>query len=532
MKNIVQIDPGFHWKKHDEANNISVHSKGSGTCVEQIFNYFKKQGFKSDLTELETFLKLLKGNFGVILETENTVFAAADKISSYHICYYHENNDFTVSNTARMNVGKKRMEIEDNTILEFEMSGYVSGRNTIYKYLYQLQAGEYIIWDKNRNKLIRNRYFVYYPEAPNLKTEKDLIDEFEDVNNTAFQRMIDELDGRPVWIPLSGGLDSRLVLCKLDELGYDNIQTYSYGPQSNYEAKVAKIVAEKINVPWQFIPIYKKDIQAFYWSENRKEYEQFSDNLSTIPVIQDISALIKTENKKLIPDNAVFINGQSGDYITGGHIPAHFKNSDISRQDMLDAIWEKHYSLWENLKTSENKNKIFCRIEELIHKEFIKVENKDLYKALEYWEWQERQCKYVVNGIRLYEFLGYTWKMPLWADEYLLFWRDVPLNYKLNQYLYKKYLVTYNYKNVFKNFKHTIWRWPGLTMGFVGLAQVIKAIAGQKAQENFYKYVKYFGHYRFAYGAYRYSYYFKYAKTARNPISFFVKTWLKENIQS
>ena len=41
---------------------------------------------------------------------------------------------------------------------------------------------------------------------------------------------------------LSGGLDSRLIISKLSELGYDNLHSYTYGPKHNYEAKIAEIV--------------------------------------------------------------------------------------------------------------------------------------------------------------------------------------------------------------------------------------------------------------------------------------------------
>ena len=280
-----------------------------------------------------------------------------------------------------------------------------------------------------------------------------------------------------------------------------------------------------MNVPWQFIPITRRNIQSFFKSDLRKLYFTYADNLSVIPVIQDISIRCSVQNKLNLPKDAILINGQSGDFITGGHIPEFMISGKAKISDMLDYIINKHFSLWDNIKTKENIKNISTKIRNL-----IPTNIHQLYQMFEYWEWQERQCKYVVNCVRMYDFLDYSWLLPLWDDQYLYFWQSVPVKYKMNQYLFKQYLKKYNYKKLFKDFNYTVWRWPGATIAVLPVARFVKMISGDNNREIFLKYMKYFGHYSYLYGAYDYSYFFQYAIHARNPISFFTKTWLEEKL--
>ena len=42
-------------------------------------------------------------------------------------------------------------------------------------------------------------------------------------------------------------------------------------------------------------------------------------------------------------------------------------------------------------------------------------------KVYEILEYENRQCKYVINGQRLYEYFKYEWRLPLWDNLYLDF---------------------------------------------------------------------------------------------------------------
>jgi asparagine synthase (glutamine-hydrolysing) len=525
----VLIDGKWNWKQF-ESGGLRCWFTGDHRAVRRILDGL---GTNPDWS-LQGISRLLRedlGNFGLIAERGERVCSAVDKIRSYPLFYYHEGTRFCVSNSARALRKEFGLEAPDPlSLLEFRMSGYVTGRETAYKHLYQLQAGECLVRDGGSKAVHRDRYYRYLSETPRSDSEEELIDELGRVTDGIFRRLIDRAKGATVWVPLSGGLDSRLVLCKLKELGYDRLQAFSYGPPGNYEAKAARYVAQTLDVPWVFVPTRHSGFRKFFHSSLRKEYWAFCDGLCSVPNMQDMEPILDLRKKDLLGEGSVLVNGQSGDFITGGHIPALLVEKEPSVSSLLDAIIGKHFSLWQHLKTDEALQKIRTKILRLLEcPEDGLLDRERLIALYEWWEWQERQCKYVVNGQRVYDFLGLSWELPLWDDAYLRFWRDIPLHMKFRQDLYRRYLRAYNYRNLFKDFSPTIWHWPGLTMGVVAVAQVVGWVLGRAWKEKLYKRAGYFGHYGPLYAGYGFSDFLRRIATARNAISFYVDTWFEEN---
>lgn len=474
----------------------------------------------------------IRGNFSLIMKSAGRILGVVDKIRSYPVFYLRDGSRFGISNSAR----KLRdvfglSETDDLSLLEFQAAGYITGRETLYKNLFQLQAGELLLWESPKKELHRYRYFRYYSDILRNEKEDRLIEELDHIHNRIFDDIIREAQGRPIWVPLSGGLDSRLVLCKLKQLGYDNIKAFSYGPEGNYEAKAAEEIAGKIGVSWKKYPISMRETRKFFYSSARREYWEFSDGLSNIPNMQDLHVLSTLTVSRAIEQDCIVVNGQSGDFITGGHIPGTFM--DCSPDASLLVYWtiRKHYSLWSNLLTESSLKRLEDKILNLTGlSRGAVVDRQELASLYESWEWQERQCKYVISGQRIYDFFKLGWALPLWDDLLLEYWSRIPLNMKLQQGLYTKYLDRFDFYGCFRHFKPRIWRWPGKSILVVPLARTIGLAFGKKCSDGFYRYLKYIGHYRQGYAPYGVLEYVKKARKIRNPVSLNVETWMVENM--
>ena len=169
--------------------------------------------------------------------------------------------------------------------------------------------------------------------------------------------------------------------------------------------------------------------------------------------------LKEVKKKKIIKKDAIFVNGQSGDFITGNHIPDSIDNNTSSEEAVINKYISKHNKYWKKLMTKDRikiantllKNQINKLLNNKTRKE--KVNMYGLYEALEF---HNRQVKYVINGVRNYEYFGFEWRMPLWDYEYLKFWQATHYNNKKKQKLYKTSILEANWGEVWRIFNQSI----------------------------------------------------------------------------
>jgi asparagine synthase (glutamine-hydrolysing) len=219
----------------------------------------------------------------------------------------------------------------------------------------------------------------------------------------------------------------------------------------NFEAISAKKTAKELGYKWIFIDLSIKEQQVFYESDEFSSYLEYADVADSVPYYQGLYAVKYLKEKSLVDSDAIFINGNSGDFITGGHISDYYQycNSNIPDNKVYSKIIDKYYSLWGYLKTLENKNKIINKIKNNYENLESKYKtNINICDFMYYYEFINRQSKYVIQGQKVFEYFEYEWRMPLWDSKMIDFWSSVPNNYKKEQFLYKKTIEKYNYSNI------------------------------------------------------------------------------------
>ena len=420
--------------------------------LDNILNNIKNLEEKN----VENFVKSLDGSFAIAVERENFAFIAVDRIRSTPLFFSTIGDNFYVDCNPNKLVDRNKFkkDIDIDAILELHMSGYTIGNKTVFKDLKSLKAGELVVFSGNNAKYIQ--YYNYCGKIEH-KGYNSYIEELSELTLGIFRKMLKQVMGRQIVVPLSAGNDSRLVASVLKHLGVTNVKCYSYGSTGNFESNIAKNIAKNLGYDFKFIPLSYKSEKKYYASDDYIEYLKFSETYSSVPYVQSLSTIKYLKDINWVDDNAVFINGNSGDFISGAHISPLMKNLKKNggghKERMaviLNSLLDKHFSLWGYLKTEENieivKKSLWNEIELVCGNKLKNKEEDHLF--YEYSEFIDRQSKYVVTGQRVYEFYNYEWRLPLWDNEYLNFWQKVPAEFKENQKLYIEMLKKNNFGNV------------------------------------------------------------------------------------
>ena len=446
---------GFRWSSLN-TRKYKIFVKGFGFKDgkyfkdEKIGNLFKPLAEKSSNKYLfENFIEIVKamnGNFAIVIEGNNWLFASVDRVRSFPLFYGKKKHKFFISDDAywvREQVGDN--QIDKLASIEFLLTGYVTGSDTLFPNVKQLQAGESLFVKKIQDedfKFNTIRYYRYIYDNLFKESQETLLRYFDQILIDVFQRLIQSTHGYDLVVPLSGGLDSRLVVMMLKRLGCKNIRCFSYGYLGNWESKISKQVANKLGYKWFFVPYSRKSWYYWFHSKELREYYRYANNLSSLAHLQDWSAVWELKKRKLISENSIFVPGHTGDFISGRHIPLNFFHlKEINKNTLVQAIWKKHYSLW---KWSSFRNRLepilYNRVLSRIGYDLPYRTPEEVASAYECWEWQERQSKFICNSVRVYEFFGYKWRIPLWDLKIMNFWKRVPLCYKKDQNLYRRFV--------------------------------------------------------------------------------------------
>lgn len=456
----IAIEESFGWKRAS-AGRVSVWAKGyqRGADLATLLAWFRQHEAAPSPSSIGRFLEGLDGHFAFAATGPSWGLAAVDAVRSIPLGWSRVGDAWVVHDQAealRRRAALGEAHLNGDAALAIAMAGYTVDVATLYHGLHQLGPGECVVFAGAAAPL-RHRYYCYRP----WRADKPAYDEAR-ARKALAERTLEIVDGmmksiagRELVVPLSAGRDSRLIVSAARHLGYRNVRCFAYGRSGNFESVASEAIAARLNYPWRFVASGTRFMRRYLASERHRGYMLFADTLQSAPFIQDLPQVAHLKATGFIPDDAVLCNGNSGDYISGAHVvPAMRReapglSAEERRRRISDSLVAKHFALWRDLATPANRLRISAMLQASIARAGGELgDPRDDYGLYEYAEFQDRQCKFVVTGQRIYEFLGHEWRLPLWAKSYLDFWEAVPLAGKAEQSLYASMLAAENWGGV------------------------------------------------------------------------------------
>lgn len=382
------------------------------------------------------------GEFALILQMNDQIILVTDKKRSIPLFYtLNESDAWVVQDYLEPNA---TMSIRKDAEEELLLTGFVVGEKTLFQDWYQLEVSSVV---RLKERASKHQYYSYVVEK-----ETDSIDNFAEelshVLNEVFDDLVARLAGRKIILPLSGGYDSRIIALLLKDRGLsDSIITFTYGRPGNGEATVSKEIADRLGLKWKYFAYDKAMWEELYQSKLWKDYVLYASNGTSVAHLQDFpSTKLLVEEEAL--EQAVFLPGHSLDFLGGSHLPYEATvDKDYTENEIVDFIIQKHFRLWQKQNGIDQTNSEIGKSVTKNVLAYTDYTNERVTSIMDEWNWKERQAKFIINSVRVYEYFEQDWSMPLWDDRLIYFFSKIPVDLK-----YKKYLYDYTLHKMYPDF--------------------------------------------------------------------------------
>ena len=433
---LLEERSAFPWFGDDQCRvrGSFFDSSGKYYSGDAMCAYF---GVANTFSDFSALVAHANGIFSVIKNLPGECWLATDLIRSLPLFYCKSGPGWMVSeNAERLLRPPGDYKINPLARMEFRGSGYVTGKETLVRDIFQVQAGEVISLGK---KVSRHFHHTYRTPSGRENATTRLKTQAKETMERTFSRMVNSLKGRTAVVPLSGGFDSRLIAVMLKRAGYRNVVCFTYGRKGNAEAAISEHVAWELGFPWYYVEYDQQLIGDYIHDDEFKAYYRQSSSLTSMFYLQEYFAVKYLRDHHIIPQDAVFIPGHSGDFLGGSQfakhdLPVHEESVSALARRILEVKYE-----FDRYRRSERRI-----LQDRIREQLVLKgsEGSRSYSVHEDWDLKEKFAKFNVNSVRIYTFFGYAFRLPYFDRELVNFFRDLPVEVKRDKSLYDDLLTS------------------------------------------------------------------------------------------
>lgn len=254
---------------------LDSHSFTSETDTEVLLYLYKEMGVDC-LDELRGMFA-----FGIWDERNERLFLARDRLGQKPLFYHSDESAFRFGSTIKALLADSAVTPTPDyrAIREYLTYQYVPNPRTGFEGIKKLGPGEYMIVDDD--SVTRETYW-------SLPNDKELSLSKREVQKQVRERVRDAVRLRlrsdvPLGVFLSGGIDSSITVAMMDDLGVENIKTFSIGFDVDAfdETNYAKMVADKYDTDHHEFEVSPEEMAAL--PELVEHYEMPFGDASALP---------------------------------------------------------------------------------------------------------------------------------------------------------------------------------------------------------------------------------------------------------
>lgn len=330
----------------------------------------------------------------------NSVIVCPDRLG-YKKLYYFTDSVKTVFSSdydAVVDQISGARSINKDAIWDIVNYNAIIGTSTILKNISLIKDGCYLYIDDENVKEIR---YWSFPNRIEWRqdSEKEIVEETIEVIKHCFNRAIKQCaDKKDIFIPLSGGLDSRLCVGLLSEKER-NIKCLHVGTPMWEETRISRQIAEALGIDWELF-----DFKDYDFWELEKDWDLYNNGNATMMYFFRFYPMFKYSS--MIPGLSIAVDGIGLDILLRGiFLLVDFNMSN--RKDFYDAIRRQFtfadYEITDMIFSKEVATNIKKRSIEAVEEVLNQSEAANSIEATREFYFKVRSRKLVSSGNAFWE---------------------------------------------------------------------------------------------------------------------------------
>ncbi|NMA76143.1 MAG: hypothetical protein GX960_02615 [Actinomycetales bacterium] len=350
--------------------------------------------------------------FCAVLITDDEILLLTDHLRSWPL-FYAVRGD-------RVHVGEDAFAVADalggrqvaaRSAAEFLHTGFTLGDRSLLEGVHQVPSGTTVRIDRRNGTVSRHLERRLQLRPPGFEDTGSFTAAFAAALDAEMARLYERADGRVIALPLSAGLDSRLLAALLARDGYPHVQTFTYGLPDNAEARASARIAESLGLPWQQVSHTPQQLRRAWTDPSTRSFLREASAGASLPHIQDWYAMRRLTEEGVLPPGSIVIPGHT--VVSSAKDEPLRHGRETTAAGIVRCLEPWHFALRSRPRRAVHLPSVVEELRSFFTEVSLAGDRRSTMDAVR-WFWQrERQAKYILNSMRGYEHVGLEWALPM-----------------------------------------------------------------------------------------------------------------------
>lgn len=283
----------------------------------------QREYFEKNISEtnIESFIEGLDGTFSIVVffKINKTLYLIVDHLASFKIFYSVGAGRIIFSSdlfdvTRYFNKIGETCALDTDSVFFFLGFGSVATDKTLFDNVKKLEPGTYLKFTELNCNVEVVRYHELKFEVDNTISLSAAVDGYEKILADSMDRIVNlnSKYGLENIAGLSGGLDSKSMVCMMNERVGSNMGTFTFSEYGSADQRIAQKVSSNLKIPHVFISLDN----GLCLTKNILDVVRNSNGMISIhTLLHGYNSFININTN----NSGLLLTGQIGDAIFGSH---------------------------------------------------------------------------------------------------------------------------------------------------------------------------------------------------------------------